>query len=339
MKRTMVAAVAALTLVLPVTGAQAGTGDEEPPVAVRHDWVTVCLAGSLAPEAERTVRLPAVAAAVLLRVTRSYAGPCAEYGESAPRGDGVMTAYTQQEDGVPTAVGVAFTADTLEGLPDDPPTDGLWCFDKDGDGEVDPLHECAGGYEDVLELGEDFREEVDSPFTHVLMNWNPHGHLPPGVYDRPHFDVHFYLDDNAERLAIRPGTCEVLVHCDDYPLGKNLPDDKYLHEDFQDLDAVEPAMGNHLADLTSPEHHGAPFTHTLIYGVWDGEVTFYEPMVTHEWYRGLVDGSREDACFPIKQPAAWQRSGWYPTEYGTRYRDTRDEVVTSLEGFVHREAS
>ncbi|MEE6286103.1 hypothetical protein V2J52_00365 [Georgenia sp. MJ173] len=336
------AVATALMLAISALGAHAAGPDTEDARRTKtgFELVTLCLATRAGPQAERTVEVPGLAARVLLRVTRSYEGPCAEYGQSAERGEGTMTAYSQtDDDGKPVSVGVAFTAGVLDGLPYDPPTAGLWCFDKDDDGEVDPMGECAGGYEDALELGEHFQQDVDSPFTYVLTNWNPHGHMPPGVYDLPHFDVHFYMTPNAERLDIRVGPCEVLVHCDDYPLGKDLPDDKYLAPDFADLDAVEPAMGNHLVDLTGPEHHGEPFTHTFIYGVWDDEVTFYEPMVTHEWYSGLVGGDVADQCFGIKQPAAWQESGWYPTEYCMAHRENRDELTTSLEGFVYRDAS
>lgn len=170
------------------------------------------------------------------------------------------------------------------------------------------------------------------------MNWNPSGHIPPGIYDVPHFDIHFYLTPNAERLAIRPGPCPVLVHCDDYPRGKILPAARYRTADHVDVDAVEPAMGNHLIDLTGPEFAGAPFTHSFIYGIWDGHISFYEPMVTHEWFTALRHGTRADACFAINLPQAWERAGWYPTEYCLRYRPNRDELTASLEGFVHRPA-
>ena len=44
---------------------------------------------------------------------------------------------------------------------------------------------------------------------------------------------------------------------------------------------------------------------------------------------------------PIRRqlPHAWERSGWYPTEYCLRYRESRDELITSMEGFVYRHAS
>jgi hypothetical protein len=160
-----------------------------------------------------------------------------------------------------------------------------------------------------------------------------------GVYNVPHFDVHFYVNPDSERTAIRPGPCPQLVNCDDYELGKLLPDAKYLAPDFTDVDAVEPGMGNHLVDPTAPEFNGQPFTHTWIYGLWNREVTFYEAMVTHETFAGLRDGTINNGCFNFKLPSAWQETGWYPTKYCLRHHDNRSEITVSLENFVFRNAS
>jgi hypothetical protein len=301
--------------------------------------VAVCFAPRGNPDLEHTLHVPRSAVPYLVRATASYQGPCAQYGESARRGNGALTAYSQSEHGVPHAVGLVFDASTLDGLPDDPPNEGRWCHDRDGDGTEDRMTECSGGYENALHLSDAFRRTVDTPFTYLLVNWNPTGHVPPEVYDLPHFDVHFYVNDNSERLAIRPGPCPMLVNCADYRLGKDLPAPRYRHPDYVDVDALEPAMGNHLVDPTGPEFNGERFTHAFVYGTWDDDVTFYEPMVTRQWYRGLVDGTRDDACFPLKLPRAWERSGWYPTRYCLRYRENRDELITSLEGFVYRHAS
>lgn len=305
----------------------------------RGHLVTMCLAPKAFPSFEHTVRVPAFLVATLLRTTASYRGPCAAYGESAPRGDGRVTAYSQQEHGKPAAIGVVLPTSTLRGLPHDPPTDGKWCYDKNGDGTVDPMMECANGYGSVLDLDGSFRRDVETPFKYLMIDWNPHGHGPPNVYDRPHFDAHFYLQADASRRAIRPGPCPELVNCEDFELGKKLPAAKYRPSDFEDLDAQSPGMGNHLIDRTGPEFHGKPFTHTFIYGTWDRDVTFYEPMITEQYLDELADGTRDDACVPIKQAEAFQQSGWYPTRYCMRHRDNRDEITISLEGFVHRAAS
>ena len=73
----------------------------------------------------------------------------------------------------------------------------------------------------------------------------------------------------------------------------------YLAPDYQDVEAVAPAMGNHLIDLTSPEFQGEPFTRTWIYGIYDGRVTYYEEMVTLAFLLGAPS-----ECFDIKSPPA-----------------------------------
>jgi hypothetical protein len=308
-------------------------------ISRQPNTVALCSVPSSEPQMERTVHVPPADADRLVRTTLSYRGACASYGESAPLGDGAVTAYSQADHDVPSAIGLVLRSRTLDGLPYHPPTAGLWCFDHNGDGTVDPMLECMGGYENALYLSDRYRKTVDTPFTYLLVNWNPRGHTPPGIYDVAHFDVHFYLNDNAERLKIRPGPCTELLNCDDYKLGKVLPAPRYIPADHKDVDALLPAMGNHLIDLTAAEFHGQPFTHTFIYGSWNGNMTFYEPMVTHQWFSSLVAGTRSDACFPLKLPQAWQRSGWYPNEYCLRYRENRHELIVSLERFAYRHAS
>lgn len=334
MRKLVLGCVLAAALVLPTANVASAPAKTSGPDGL----VTVCFVPKGQPDVERTIRVPDQAVDLILAISLAYRGPCADYGETAALGDGRLTAYTQVEDGVPVSVGVAFPSATLTGLPHDPPNDDLWCYDKNGDGVEDRTTECSGGYERAIHFAEEFREEVDSPFTYALVNWNPHGHVPPGIYNLPHFDLHYYVNPNEERLAIRPGPCPVLVNCDDFELGNRLPAPKYVAPDYEHAGAIEPGMGNHLVDRTGPEWNGEPFTHTFIYGTWDREVTFYEPMVTHEWFSGLVDGTREDGCFDMKLPQAWQESGWYPTRYCLRYRENRDELTASLEGFVYRQA-
>ncbi|MFI5716160.1 hypothetical protein [Nocardia sp. NPDC051750] len=302
------------------------------------DNVVICQ--SIAGADEHTTEVPGPVADALLLSTRSYPGPCAQYGESKSLGNGTLTSYSQTDAaGTPLVIGVVATDSAYDGLPHEPPTDGQFCFDKNGDGTIAHHGECAGGYEHVMALNPAFSGRDDIPFTYAMVNWNPHGHVPAGVWDSPHFDMHFYLDENAERLAIRTGPCLQLTDCADYSLGKVLPAQKYRHPDFVDLDAVEPAMGNHLIDSTTPELNGGPFTHTFIYGSWNGEITFYEPMVNLDQYTGLRGGTLEDFCTDLKQPQAWQKAGYYPTRYCLRHRDNRAETLTTLENFVYRTAS
>jgi hypothetical protein len=99
--------------------------------------------------------------------------------------------------------------------------------------------------------------------------------------------------------------------------------------------AAVPAMGNHLINSKAPElvEQGREFTHTFIFGAYDGHVTFYEPMITLAFLQ-----SRPDLCTPIKQPEAWESAGWYPTTYCIRHRPDEERYTVSLEDFVHRSA-
>jgi hypothetical protein len=317
-------------------------------VAVVSPWSSASAAGEGAQQEqvclvtaghEKTVQRPSDVVNLLVKDTQSYNGVCAEYGEQTRLGNGTLTAYSQSEGSRPVAVGMIMTDGVLDRLPSNPPTDGKWCFDKDGNGTVDPMAECHNGYESQLELGRNFQRRVDTPFTYVLDNWNPFGHEPLGIYDKPHFDVHFYLKPDAERTAIRSGPCPALTNCDDYQLAKKLPDAKYLAPDYIDVDAVEPGMGNHLVDPTAPEFNGQPFNHTWIYGVYNTKVTYYEPMVSHEYFSGLRSGANADACFDFKLASNFQEAGWYPTKYCLRHRANRHDITISLENFVQRQAS
>ncbi len=46
-----------------------------------------------------------------------------------------------------------------------------------------------------------------------------------------------------------------------------------------------PQMGAHWVDVTSPELNGSTFAQTFIYGSYDGQVNFYEPMITLDFLK------------------------------------------------------
>ncbi|GIJ44408.1 hypothetical protein Val02_12940 [Virgisporangium aliadipatigenens] len=302
------------------------------------DDVAVCFVPRGAT-VEQDRQVPAGKVDRLLRETRSYLGPCALYGDTVTIGGGRITAYTQAtKRDVPVSIGMVIPLATLGTLPPEPPNDGSTCFDKNADGTVDPHTECAGGHSAPLRPHPRFLSTVDTRFTFLTINWNPSGHIPIGVYNVPHFDAHFYLVPDAERLAIDPGPCPQLVACDDYEVAKRPAAERYVAPGHVDVDAVEPRMGNHLINTSGPEFTGQPFTHTFIYGLNDARIMFYEPMITLAWLQGLVSGTTADGCVRPAQPAAWQRSGWYPLTYCMRYRENRNEITVSLENFVYRRA-
>src|SRR6185295_10497526 len=162
------------------------------------------------------------------------------------------------------AVGVQFSAASLQGLPTEG-SDGHHCVDRDGDGVVSRPAECAETHELVVPLPDAVSRRDDVPFKWALVNWNLHGHIPPGVYDTPHFDVHFYMEPIAKIFALKAGACgPELMNCDQFAVAKQPVPSNYIHADFKDVDGVVPAMGNHLVDLTGPEFQKQPFTRSWI---------------------------------------------------------------------------
>ena len=250
-------------------------------------------------------------------------------------GNGEVVSFADlHPTGAPKTVGIAISAAALNSMPSEP-SDLHHCFDRNGDGVTTHATECAPTHEFVIPLPDAVSQRSDVPFKWVLLNWNKHGHMPPGVYDVAHLDVHFYLVPIADVFAIHDGPCgPELVNCDDFATAKlPLPEGK-MHPDFKDVDAVAPAMGNHLIDVGGHEFHGMPFTSSWIYGVYGGRVTFWEQMVSLAYLH-----TRPNACLPIKTPPSVAVAGHYPTQQCIRYDASTDSYTVSLEGFAYRDAS
>jgi hypothetical protein len=256
-------------------------------------------------------------------------------GTPSNLGNGTVASYSELDaSGAPSAIGVLFSASALNELPTTP-SDGHRCLDANNNGVIDLATECSGWHERVLPVPSEASHRPDVPFKWALLNWNPKGHIPPGVFDKPHFDVHFYIEPIENIFALQRGTCGLeFLRCDQFALaGKPVPRN-YVPPNFQDVGAAAPAMGNHLLDPTTPEFRGQPFTRTWIYGIYDARVTFYEEMVALSYML-----SKPDACFPIQSPDAVALTGYYPTRSCIRYTPGKDEYTVSMEDFVLRQAS
>ncbi|MBB5118904.1 hypothetical protein [Streptomyces eurocidicus] len=273
--------------------------------------------------------------------SRSAATPAAhgrvktEYGTPQRLGDGTIRVYSQRRGSRPLTLGYTFSAAALRNLPKE--GDGKICYDVNGDGTVDRATECVDEVAMALDLPEGFRGHVGGPFTWAQLTWDPHGH-PPEAYSVPHFDFHFYMQDEAAVRRIRTGPCAGLMNCDDLKTARKPVPERYMPDRYMDMGAVVPQMGNHLMDMDSPEMHGKPFTQTFMYGAYDSRITFYEPMIAKSWIEGLAHG-RAGGCAPVNRPKAWAVSGWYPTTYCMDYRRDTRQYTVSLSGFTHREAT
>lgn len=204
--------------------------------------------------------------------------PEVSYGPEVTVGAGIARSFIRLDDtGTATDIGFTMTEGGLDNLPQ----------------EVTPY---------VLPLPE---EKDQTPYDHISLDWNPHGHMPEGVYNVPHFDIHFYMVDQEERSGIQPETPEI----------EKLPDARFLPANYQSTPGEgEPQMGKHWVDVTSPEFHGQPFTVTFIYGSYDGHVVFHEPMMTHEWL-----SAKRDTLVTLPQPEAVEISSSYPKDYSVSF--------------------
>ena len=70
-----------------------------------------------------------------------------------------------------------------------------------------------------------------------------------------------------------------------------------------------------------------PFTTTFIYGAYEGQLIFWEPMITLDFLQ-----KTQAACLAIRQANAFRESGYYPTQYCVR-QDGQGQRTVSLEGF------
>ncbi|HET6796845.1 MAG TPA: hypothetical protein VFH40_06760 [Gemmatimonadales bacterium] len=252
-------------------------------------------------------------------------------GQSVKLGGGTIQSFvTLDPAGVPLAIGVTLSAKALEQLPAAPNSVSR-CFDLNADGKYTG-HECHGDEERILNVPVD--SSAGLPFRWIQVNWNPTGHYNT-PYARPHFDFHFHTGDRARVEAIAPGRCGELVDCRDFKVGTRSIPDRYLPQGYIDIGAVVPRMGNHLLDSQSPElKDSLPFSTTFIYGAWDGELIFWEPMITLDFLR------HSQACLPIRQPDGFRRAGYYPTQYCVRLnRGGGGERTVSLERFRYSRAS
>ncbi|HJQ62355.1 MAG TPA: hypothetical protein VJ834_05800 [Burkholderiales bacterium] len=238
--------------------------------------------------------------------------------------------------GSPLALGVSLDKAALDDLPKEHNMKSR-CFDKNKNGKID-AGECLGDYELIFMLPQGEAAKAVSPFKWVGLNWNPHGHGKPAPppWAEPHFDFHFYISEREAVKQLRPGSCGELIDCEDFKRARKAVPAKYVHRDHIDVGAAVPDMGNHLVNSKAPElaKGGPKFTHTFIFGAYDGHITFYEPMITRAYL-----ASAPKMCERIKQPAAWALAGSYPTKYCIRYSDRSGRYTVSLEGFVERTAN
>lgn len=245
-----------------------------------------------------TLTLPLTAGVLLLAISSTCAlAQTVVYGESVSLGEGLAVTWVEVDsENAPLRIGMTLTEGALTGLPSQARVMSL-------------------DYPEVA---------VGTLYKHMMFDWAPSGH-PPSVYaGYPHFDFHFYMLSEAERLQISAGN-------DDTPIAPEYMPEEYIPVPGLGTYAF-PRMGVHYVDSEAPELNGQPFTKTLIYGFFEGEMIFVEPMITVDYF-----GSHPTDTLQIKQPEAYKRSGYYPTAYRIEYDAEEQAFDIFLTDFVLRE--
>lgn len=193
------------------------------------------------------------------------------YGAFVKVGNGQARSYViSNPDGTPGKIGLTFTEGALEGL---------------------PSHNTP--FKLPMPAGN------PTLVNHISLDYSIHGHGPEGIYDVPHFDIHFYMLSEKEVDAITL----------DDPKIDMLPPVQHIPKNYVP-GANEPKMGKHWADTTAHEWHGHDFTSTFIYGSYNGRFHFLEPMVAFSYLK-----TKPNETFAIEQQPKVQQTGSYPQKY------------------------
>src|SRR5690606_5396242 len=163
---------------------------------------------------------------------------------------------------------------------------------------------------------------------HIGLDWNPIGHPPKDIYTLPHFDVHFYMMTPDERAKISAKGAD-LVRCEKKPDAAFMPAGYIIPPETS-----MPQMGAHAVDTGAAELAGKTFTSTFIYGFYNGQMNFIEPMIAVDFLKTKPNFSTD-----VKVPQAYPKNGFYPTRYSTSFDPQRQEYSVALDGLTWREAA
>ena len=206
--------------------------------------------------------------------------------------DSARTFATISHTGEPQEIGVIFTDKALTGLPDENIYYSL------------PFHQKA--IEATL-------------FEHVVVGLSAHGHvMPPNGLIGPHFDVRFFMMTEEERLAIPAPPAAGF---------DMIPPSGYLPPNYV-KNSAQAQIGRHWAENIFDADQ--TINYAMVYGTWNGEVTFLAPIVT---LATLAGGQSYSVAYP--QPQYFAKHGYYATKFNI-YRDDKGSIYVSLSNFVLR---
>ncbi len=274
------------------------------------------------------------AAATLDRAGFDQAGAHRQYGTPQQVGNGTVRTYIvmdQKNQGRPLEVGVALSEKALEGLP----------------APVESTDPMANMHMYTLDLP----AKNPTQYKFVQFDWNPKGHEPDSVYTYPHFDFHFYTVPVDVRNSILPSDPQYATKAANYPAPEYRAPfylDAATAAGASAAAVTVPMMGLHWLDVRSPELQKLtgnpagwrPFTKTFIYGTWDGQFIFDEPMITRAYIlekKTTADPSLADEVVPVPTAARYSLAGFYPSAYRITWDAQQKEYRVALTQLAWRE--
>lgn len=215
------------------------------------------------------------------------------YGETVRMYDGNVTNWIKTENDSPLELGITFDMEALNSLPT--------------------------SAEEVFKLDISETAKALTTIDHIELNWAHEGHDPAGIYNLSHFDMHYYMISEQE-----------VEETIDIPTMEFAPASDYFPANYIPGPPV-PMNGKHWIDSSSPELNGGAFTQTFIYGSNNGEVTFFEPMITQAYLTSTTYFERE-----LPSPAKVSRKGYYPTKMRIVKNNNNNKVSVILSHFLYR---
>lgn len=219
----------------------------------------------------------------------------------------VRSWISMDSNGLPSEVGIEITPEAFKNLA----MENSKTLPPDGETIVVPLH---------------LKATQSTPFDHIGLNWNPNGHEPEGVFDVPHFDIHFYMISVEEQMAIPAWSPETDAAFNNYPPMGYMPADYFTPPGPA---TAEPQMGKHWLPINLGPY--LPFSKIMIYGSYDGQLIFVEPMITLDYLL-----SDPDFSMNYSQPEHFAKAGNYPTKYNIYHDAVTGNTYVTLSEFVAR---
>jgi hypothetical protein len=243
------------------------------------------------------------------------------WGAPQRLGEGSAAVFlTRGRSGAPRYLGVWFTASALDGLPT--------AEERRANATDLPLPRATADLTNV---------------RWISVDWNPEGR-PVAEFDAPNFGFRFSLLSRREALReIRSGECDrngdgtpdTEVPCEVFERGTVSLSPRRRPPGYVPTDEVLPLVGNRWIRRDTPEFDGESRTHTLLYGAFDGAITAIEPVVALDYLETLRGREIAD----VAAPEAYDRYGFYPTQYVVRFLPEEDAYVVILRRYQIFEGS